>query len=653
MATRVEQTRTLVSTRSIAFIRPITLVLRLSNARPNARINVFFDSINVNDLCQQNIITNGVTAAGNNINRTERGSGIITDTAGGAIVFLSVPGGRFNTGARQIILTDAPTVQDATIAGQLFGSATATFTSTGVFNTFSNVNNTITTVGTAYEFRPAPIQNVGDPLAQSFFTYGVAGGVFITAIEVFFKTKDTTLPVRLDVREMVNGYPKSLVSEDTDYIIVKPASEINVQANASVGTRFEFPHPVFLESNKDYCFVLASNSSVYTVWTAKMGERATETNNTIYEQPYIGSLFKSENNITWITEPSEDLKFKIYKANFSTNSGYIKFTGSPNYWGIPGTQFTTTINSDKVLLTMNVKHGLRPGDQVNIIGAGVAQYNGIVDSSTIKNFTGLRTVNSIRLTEYAFEYTAGAIAQTSGAVTTGGKLTNIRIISGGTGYVAQKTVVRLSVGGVTVQTRVNVVNGTVSSIDILDGGHGFDVPPIVYIENTAGGTGVGAAAEAYIDAMFSVQVNAPMTQFIPDIRVNTFDQNDIITSAAYKTYEQYIQQNTDVQTTTRTILPVYSLIKSTDSNAFELTYNIKTTNPNVQPTIDLRNTPSMLVYQNNLTYAQTPDERDDELKSIPVLESQKHASRYITKIIIISDIHIINFKFSIYYFKTT
>ena len=41
---------------------------------------------------------------------------------------------------------------------------------------------------------------------------------------------------------------------------------------------------------------------------------------TISEQPYAGVLFKSQNASTWTADQYEDLKFTLYKAQFTANS---------------------------------------------------------------------------------------------------------------------------------------------------------------------------------------------------------------------------------------------------------------------------------------------------------------------------------------------
>ena len=48
----------------------------------------------------------------------------------------------------------------------------------------------------------------GDPLAESFLIEA-DGGMFLTSIDLFFKTKSATLPVSVEIRNMVNGYVES------------------------------------------------------------------------------------------------------------------------------------------------------------------------------------------------------------------------------------------------------------------------------------------------------------------------------------------------------------------------------------------------------------------------------------------------------------
>ena len=83
---------------------------------------------------------------------------------------------------------------------------------------------------------------------------------------------------------------------------------------------FTFPSPVFLQQGQEAAIVLASNSPNYKVWIARLGEVEIGGTRTISAQPTLGSLFKSQNASTWTPSQYEDLKFTIYRANFTTDS---------------------------------------------------------------------------------------------------------------------------------------------------------------------------------------------------------------------------------------------------------------------------------------------------------------------------------------------
>ena len=51
-----------------------------------------------------------------------------------------------------------------------------------------------------------------------------------------------------------------------------------------------------------------------------MGEVDLLLNSVYNRQPYLGSLFKSQNNTTWDASQLEDLKFKLFKAKFPVNT---------------------------------------------------------------------------------------------------------------------------------------------------------------------------------------------------------------------------------------------------------------------------------------------------------------------------------------------
>jgi hypothetical protein len=226
-----------------------------------------------------------------------------------------------------------------------------------------------------------------DPIAQSFSVTD-KGGCFVTAIDIFFYSKDPVVPVKLQIRPLgPEGSPMNVIVPFGE--VIKEASEVitnvvDLQAgtltvsgaggpwpnlttgisNASgtpitsntpiqlsanpaadmIPTRFTFDSPVYLKEGEDYAFVLLADTTAYNVWVCQYGPDIsgrgditfrdegtinTEigTENPIQKDPYFnGIYFKSVNGRSWVQDQTIDIKFKIYKAQFDTSStGIIDF----------------------------------------------------------------------------------------------------------------------------------------------------------------------------------------------------------------------------------------------------------------------------------------------------------------------------------------
>ena len=161
-----------------------------------------------------------------------------------------------------------------------------------------------------------------DPLAQSFLVKDETG-CFITSCDVFFRTVDDGLtPVVFQIRTMENGLPTTKVLPGTE--IVLDPDDITTSSDGSVATNVRFKSPVYVEGGKEYAICLASNSTKYSVYISRIGENDLLTDTFISNQPYLGSLFKSQNNTTWEPSQWEDLKFTLYRADF-IESGSVEF----------------------------------------------------------------------------------------------------------------------------------------------------------------------------------------------------------------------------------------------------------------------------------------------------------------------------------------
>jgi hypothetical protein len=162
-----------------------------------------------------------------------------------------------------------------------------------------------------------------DPLAQSFLVEE-ENGIFLTSCDVFFQSKDDAdIPCILQIRTMQTGIPTQKVLPFSE-VVLSP-DEINISDDGSVPTKFTFKSPVYLEGGgTSYAICLVSLSTKYQVYISRVGEEDIQTQTFISNQPYLGSLFKSQNGSTWDPSQWEDLKFTLYRAEFATK-GNVQF----------------------------------------------------------------------------------------------------------------------------------------------------------------------------------------------------------------------------------------------------------------------------------------------------------------------------------------
>ena len=165
----------------------------------------------------------------------------------------------------------------------------------------------------------------GDPLAMTVMIEPNAetsgrptSGRFITSVDIFHGEKDDTLPVTVELRNTVNGYPGPKVLPFGR--VTKQVADINISSTAATATTYTFPSPVYVETDKEYCLVILADVPTHKVWISRMGEVDIGGTRTVSEQPHTGVLFKGHNNRAWAMSPTEDLKFTIRCAKFDTSA---------------------------------------------------------------------------------------------------------------------------------------------------------------------------------------------------------------------------------------------------------------------------------------------------------------------------------------------
>ncbi len=196
-----------------------------------------------------------------------------------------------------------------------------------------------------------------DPLAQTFFVNEFVNpqGIFVPGVDIFFSSKDGILPVTFEIRKVENGYPGSEILFGSQVTLNPSDVVIPSDPNIPEATRFEFKTPLFLEPD-EYAMVLLTNSSNYNVYIATVGDTRLDTGQSVVGQPYLGSLFKSQNATTWTAAQESDLCFVLLKCDFNT-TGTFTATLDPQKLNLP-VQYTDLVRVDAPFETFSDKTGI-------------------------------------------------------------------------------------------------------------------------------------------------------------------------------------------------------------------------------------------------------------------------------------------------------
>ena len=334
-------------------------------------------------------------------------------------------------------------------------------------------------------------QTYCDPLAQSFSVAGNVEapdpnvgmdddqhGAFLTAVDVFFYSKDTgNNPVTCEIRTVELGTP-------TRTLLGKPKKltpdKVNISDDASLATKFTFDEPIYLAPGLEYAVVLLTpTSNSYEVHIARMGEAAVNVQNlpnvaaVQYNQQWaLGSLFKSQNGSIWTADQYEDLKMKLYKAKFTSTVGNVFFANP-----------TLSKSNDQISKLRNNPIETLPKTGKIGITTLITGHTGIVTFSPGRKILG---GSNDGVTAYVVG-TGSSVTGVSGILTGGsgyqattGTVETFNIIGEGTGY---------KLNNITVST-----DGTITGFQTANVGSGYTGGDVVGIKTSdmTGNIGDGA-----------------------------------------------------------------------------------------------------------------------------------------------------------------
>ena len=317
-------------------------------------------------------------------------------------------------------------------------------------------------------------------MAQSFYVRD-ENGIFLTSVELFFELKDEDIPVTIQIRPMTAGVPSNMIVPFSE-VTLSP-DKVNMSLNGSVGTRFTFPSPVYLSGPKnqsirdapigsqqvsEYAIVILSPSPSYRVFIAEQGKFDLLLPNFRISDQFdttLGSLFKSQNGTTWNPSQLEDLKYKIYRANFVQN-GLVRFFNP--ILGIQNEKVTITGDNQFELLSKKIVVGLAStGYNPSIIVPGV----NITQGNAIGTLTGIAGSISVG---------TGVTISKVGSGYTSGTFSGVSLITE-TGYGS----------GAIVTIDINQQTSGIGTVTVTSGGMGYQIGDSLIVPEIGSGVGYG------------------------------------------------------------------------------------------------------------------------------------------------------------------
>jgi hypothetical protein len=398
-------------------------------------------------------------------------------------------------------------------------ATTSNLTTQTVTNLTTNTTQSVTTINT---HTTTTVQRFVDPLAQSFVVGGNVeapspnstnddvNGAFLTAVDLFFASKDGgNAPVKVEIRTVELGTPTRIVIGNP--VTLRP-DQVNISSNGEIATKVTFDEPIYLPPGREYAVVIISeNSDQYELWTAVMGEKTVNTQSlpdadsvTYSKQFSMGSLFKSQNGSIWTANQEQDLKFKLYKAQFTSSTGtaffynptldesngYVQRLGNNPLTTLPKTLTVgiTTITSATLIADLSKGRKVIDGTKNNVYGY-------IVGTGSSVSSAGITTGGSNYPNTDTSVLTYNIIGSGSGLIlniaATSGIITQTTIVNSGNGY---------AIGDVVGIVTSSVSSNTGKDARITIGAIGSSLDTL-YLSNVQGESfTVGAGVSYYNNA---------------------------------------------------------------------------------------------------------------------------------------------------------
>ena len=542
---------------------------------------------------------NGNTTTGTLPVMTTLGAGIRADAAGNAFGVFYLPNNntmKFRTGEKDFKLTDNISNSDADFDSQgtityfstgvtlskertIVNSRTANFVRDRVYEAIpARRVSTSTRVLYQIDRTPAPPRRGHDPIAQTF-TISALGGAFVTHVDLYFSEAGSR-PVIVELRNTNLDVPSTKIVPFS--VTTKLPSQILTSVDGSVATRFTFQAPIYLQDNESYALVVKTDEPGCQIFVSEVGQEDVVTGNSVTAQPLTGSLYLSQNSKEFEINPLLDLKFRLYKADFVTDTvAQVQFkTQPPKSVTLLDNPFEISTGND-IIRVHHRRHGFTAGDTVLI--------------ENVQIFTDLDT-------QELKYYGTGSSSYGIPADLLNG---DHEVLADG---------IDLDSFCIRIQTQDEYIdeNGLSAPNVLITGADGLPAASVaaglaLLIKGNYGGSGVRASRQLFVDALYLKADAISPTDTKVDWTIQAMSQDGSLTGY------QPLSQNTDFSFGARKIIRSYEneeilaasgdvVVKKPSVTAIA---KLITANPNVSPVIDLQKL-SMFAIQNLVNNATEP-----------------------------------------------
>lgn len=349
-------------------------------------------------------------------------------------------------------------------------------------------NSFITNVFENNEFQNNLLRNYNyaNPLVQTF-VINEPSGIYLTSIDLYVKSKDSNLPLNIEIRPVKNNLPTS-ISVPFSKVSLLP-SKITTSTDSSSATNFKFESPIYIQSNQVYGVVIYSDSDEYEIYTSNFNDVTSLDlieGTTLNKSSSIGNLI-IPNNVDIDIEKNTNIKLSLYKAKFTTNSGALTLY-NPNL--DVGNNFRPLLQEDP-FICFSRKNTISLDTLLTTVGVATLGY---------------------QITQSNNETATGILVKTGGKVGLGTTTLTVSLVGTGltpsSGSLSYSDVnfTSLTGNGSGLVGLVSVTNGSIDYVDVTNGGSGYLPNDVLTAE--IGNTGTGFR--------FSVGIRTAIDKFILD-----------------------------------------------------------------------------------------------------------------------------------------